>query len=41
LLLDKGADVNARDRDGRTALAFASQERHSIVAELLKARGAK
>jgi len=41
LLLDKRADVNAKDEKDRTALTFASQERHSMIAEFLKERGAK
>jgi len=41
LLLDKGADVSAKDEKGRTALTFASQERHSMIAEFLKERGAQ
>ena len=45
MLLDAGADVNRKDKDGRTALDAAesragSSEEHRAVAELLKARGA-
>lgn len=40
LLLDKGADVNAKANDGTTALMVASQYRHAEVVELLKRYGA-
>lgn len=41
LLLDAGADVNARDRDRDTPLAMARRMKHDDVAALLVARGAK
>jgi len=41
LLLDKGADVNVRDKWGRTALKFAQERGYAQIAELLKAHGAK
>ena len=41
LLLDKGADVNAKSKDGDTALMAASEKGHTKIVELLKARGSK
>ena len=45
MLLDAGAEVNAADDEGRTALdyaeSWAGSEGHAAVIELLKARGAK
>lgn len=46
LLLEGGADVNAADDEGKTALDYAeswsgSDEGHDAIIELLKARGAK
>lgn len=45
MLLDAGADVNAADDDGKTALDMAegwrSSEEHRAVVELLRARGAR
>ena len=40
-LIGKGADVNARARDGKTALGLAQEEGHSEVVKLLIAAGAK
>jgi len=40
-LITKGADVNARAKDGKTALALAQEEGHSEGVKLLKAAGAK
>ena len=40
LLLESGADVNARDREGWTALHFAAQEHEVEIARILVARGA-
>jgi len=37
----QGADVNVADRDGRTALMFASYNGHTDIAELLLDRGAR
>lgn len=34
-LLERGADVNARDRDGDTALMFAAYKGHALVVALL------
>jgi ankyrin repeat protein len=45
MLLEAGADVNATDKNGRTALdaaeSWGSSEDHRAIAELLKARGAQ
>ena len=40
-LIDKGAEVNARAKDGKTALGLAQEEGHAEVVKLLKAAGAK
>ena len=40
-LLDKGADINAKDNDCKTALMLASYNGYLEVAEFLKANGAK
>jgi len=40
LLIDKGADVNARDEAGWTPLHYAAFNGHKDVAELLIAKGA-
>ena len=37
LLAAPGLDVNAADRNGRTALALAKARRHSRIASLLRA----
>jgi len=39
LLLDRGADVNARTPDGKTALTLAREKDHRELVELLLARG--
>jgi hypothetical protein len=41
LLLDAGADVNARDRDRDTPLAMARRMKHDDVVTLLVSRGAR
>jgi len=41
LLLGKGADVNAKAKDGWTALMIASRKGHQEVVNLLKAHGAR
>jgi ankyrin repeat protein len=40
-LLEGGADVNAKDDDGQTALTVATQAGHTEIAEMLKKAGAK
>src|ERR671913_2614223 len=39
-LLERGADVNARDKDGDTALMFAAFKGHALVVALLLQYGA-
>jgi ankyrin repeat protein len=41
LLLDKGADVNAKATDGKTALVAATEDGHNEVRDLLIRAGAK
>ena len=41
LLLERGADVAARDNRGETALSLAVAEKHPQQADLLRAAGAK
>ena len=40
-LLDKGADINAKDNDGSTALKLASEKGYTDIIKLLKQAGAK
>ncbi len=39
VLVEGGADINARDRYGRTALTFASGHEHTEIAEYLQSAG--
>ena len=41
LLIDSGADVNAKNKDNVTALMDASEKGHSLVAKFLKSKGAE
>jgi ankyrin repeat protein len=41
ILIEAGADVNARDNEGRTALKIAADKGHTDLVQLLKAAGAK
>ena len=41
LLIEEGADVNAKNKDGFTALTWATLMEHQDVVELLKEAGAK
>ena len=38
-LLEKGADINAKNKDGETASMMASKKGHQDVVNLLKAYG--
>jgi ankyrin repeat protein len=40
-LLEKGADVNAKNKYGGTALMYASYQGHEEIVKLLKSYGAK
>jgi ankyrin repeat protein len=40
-LLEKGADVNAKDKYGWTALMYAAYQGHEEIVKLLKSYGAK
>ena len=40
LLIDKGADVNAKAKNGDTALKLAKTKGHTRIVEFLKAQGA-
>jgi ankyrin repeat protein len=41
MLLEAGADVNAKDTEGNTALSLATARGHQEVVKLLKSKGAK
>jgi uncharacterized protein len=41
MLLAKGADVNAKDSEGKTALMLATERDNARLIELLKQAGAK
>ena len=40
MLIEKGADLNARDESGNTALIHAVESRHGPIARLLAEKGA-
>jgi serine/threonine-protein phosphatase 6 regulatory ankyrin repeat subunit B len=40
-LIDKGADINAKDGDGKTAMQKAIEYGHNDIVDFLKAKGAK
>jgi len=40
-LLDAGTDVNAKDKDGGTALKFADSRGYTEIVEILKQAGAR
>jgi len=40
VLLEAGADIHAKDKDGKTALMIAEERGHSEIVELLKQAGA-
>jgi len=41
VLLAKGADVNAKDKEGKTPLRRALAEGHKFMADLLRKHGVK
>jgi ankyrin repeat protein len=41
LLIEEGADVNAKNKQGNTALKLALRERHPEVVKMLREAGAK
>jgi len=41
LLLDKGANINAKDKNNSTALSLATKNGHKKIVEILKAKGGK
>jgi ankyrin repeat protein len=41
MLLDEGADMNARSNDGKTALSWAAMGKHNETVKILLTRGAK
>jgi len=40
-LVENGADINAKDAGGRTALSIAEEKEHMDIIEYLKIHGAK
>ena len=40
-MLDKGADIEAKDKEGNTPLMYASYRSHFLIVKLLLDRGAK
>ncbi len=40
ILLDRGANINAKNDDGETALMIAADEGHTVIAQLLRDAGA-
>jgi len=41
LLLERGADVEAKDNDGKTALQYAAEGGYDEIMKLLREHGAK
>lgn len=41
LLLDRGADIEAKANSGRTPLSYATKNRHEAVVKLLESHGLK
>ena len=41
LLIAGGADVNARDNDGKTPLQIAVEKEEDVIADFLRAHGAR
>ena len=40
LLLDKGADIESKDKEGNTPLMYVSYKSHFLIVKLLLDRGA-
>ncbi|MEI0608062.1 ankyrin repeat domain-containing protein, partial [Brachyspira pulli] len=41
LLIESGADINAKDKNGKTALDYAKEKNNSKIEQLLITKGAK
>ena len=41
MLIEQGANLNATDKNGRTALSLAEQSGQSAIATMLRAAGAR